>query len=56
MADKKNINYLNRDFNTFKNALIDFTKTYYPTTYTDFTPVNGINYTYRVRAFADYAA
>lgn len=38
MADKKNINYLNRDFNTFKNALIDFTKTYYPQTYTDFTP------------------
>ena len=40
MADKKNINYLNRDFNTFKNALIDFTKTYYPTTYTDFTPTS----------------
>lgn len=38
MADKKNITYLNRDFNTFKNALIDFTKTYYPQTYTDFTP------------------
>lgn len=38
MADKKDIKYLNRDFNSFKTALIDYTKTYFPTTYNDFSP------------------
>lgn len=38
MADKRDIKYLNRDFNAYKAALIDFTKTYFPTTYNDFTP------------------
>jgi len=34
----KNITYLNKDFATFNNQLIDYAKTYYPKTYTDFTP------------------
>lgn len=38
MADRKDIKYLNRDFNSFKTALIDYTKTYFPTTYNDFSP------------------
>jgi len=38
MANKKDIKYLNRDFNSFKTALIDYAKTYYPTTYNDFSP------------------
>lgn len=33
----KNITYLNKDFNTFKQALIEYAKTYYPTSYNDFT-------------------
>jgi hypothetical protein len=37
---KRNIAYLNRDFNSFKTSLIDFTKTYYPTTYNDFSPAS----------------
>ena len=37
MAEKKDIKYLNRDFNSFKTSLIDFTKTYFPTTYNDFS-------------------
>lgn len=38
MADKKrNIKYINRDFSSFKNSLIEFSKTYFPDTYSDFT-------------------
>lgn len=33
----KNITYLNKDFTTFKNALIQYAKTYYPTSYNDFS-------------------
>lgn len=33
----KNITYLNKDFNTFRNALIEYAKTYYPTSYNDFS-------------------
>ena len=33
---KKEIRYLNRDFTGFRNALIDFSKVYYPSTYNDF--------------------
>ena len=34
--DNKNFNYLNKDFASLKEALIDFTKTYFPSTYSDF--------------------
>ena len=33
----KDIKYLNKDFNSFRADLIDFTKTYYPNTFNDFT-------------------
>lgn len=33
----KNITYLNKDFNTFRNALIEYAKTYYPNSYNDFS-------------------
>ena len=33
----KNITYLNKDFATFKSALIEYAKTYYPTSYNDFS-------------------
>lgn len=34
---KKNIQYLNRDFSSFKTSLINFAKDYYPETYNDFS-------------------
>jgi hypothetical protein len=34
---KRDIRYINRDFNDFRNALIEYTKTYFPNTYNDFT-------------------
>ena len=38
MADlKRDIRYINRNFNDFRNALIEYTKTYFPNTYNDFT-------------------
>lgn len=38
MADlKRDIRYINRDFNTFRNTLIEYSKTYFPNTYNDFT-------------------
>jgi len=38
MADiKRNINYLNRDFTSFRNSLINYSKTYFPETYNDFS-------------------
>ena len=39
MADlKRDIRYINRDFNSFKNSLIDYSKTYFPNTFNDFSP------------------
>ena len=33
----KDIKYLNKDFNSFRSDLVEFTKTYYPDTFNDFT-------------------
>ena len=38
MAVQRNIKYVNRDFNSLRDQLIQYTKTYFPTTYNDFTP------------------
>ena len=38
MADNKQISYLTKDFASFKQQLIEFTKTYYPNSYSDFSP------------------
>jgi len=39
MADtNRNIKYINRDFSSLRQQLIDFSKTYFPTTYKDFSP------------------
>jgi hypothetical protein len=38
MAQNTDIKYINKDFNEFKNSLTEFAKTYFPTTYTDFSP------------------
>ena len=34
---KRDIRYIDRDFNSFRNALINYSKTYFPNTYNDFT-------------------
>ena len=33
----KDVKYLNKDFNSFKSQLVDFTQVYYPNTYNDFS-------------------
>ncbi len=33
----KDIKYLNKDFNSFRSDLLEFSKTYYPNTFSDFT-------------------
>ena len=38
MSTKKAISYINKDFNEYKNNLINYTKTYFPNTYNDFSP------------------
>jgi hypothetical protein len=40
MANTKDIKYFNRDFTGLKDLLVDFTKTYYPNTYNDFSPAS----------------
>ena len=35
---KRDIKYINRDFSEFRQRLIEFTKTYFPNTYNDFSP------------------
>lgn len=37
MAQARDIKYLNKDFAEFKSALVNYSKTYFPTTYTDFS-------------------
>jgi hypothetical protein len=38
MAVIRDIKYLNKDFTDFRSQLINFSQTYFPTTYTDFSP------------------
>jgi len=40
MAVNRDIKYINKDFSQFRNQLINYSKTYFPTTYTDFTPTS----------------
>ena len=37
MAQARDIKYLNKDFAGLREALVNYSKTYFPTTYTDFT-------------------
>ncbi len=36
-TNTKDIKYLNKDYSTFKEALVEYAKAYFPTTYNDFT-------------------
>lgn len=40
MASNKNIQYVGRDFNSFRNELIEYARTYFPQTYNDFSPAS----------------
>ena len=37
---KRDIRYINRDFSEFRQRLIEYTKTYFPNTYNDFSPAS----------------
>ena len=37
MAQARDIKYVNKDFADLRSALINYSKTYFPTTYTDFS-------------------
>jgi hypothetical protein len=39
-TENRDIKYINKDFGELKSALIEFTKTYFPSTYNDFTPAS----------------
>ena len=39
-TENRDIKYINKDFGELKTALIEFTKTYFPSTYNDFTPAS----------------
>ena len=38
MATNKNITYINKDFTELRANLINYARTYFPTTYNDFSP------------------
>ena len=38
MAVNRDIKYVNKDFNEFRSQLLNYAQTYFPNTYTDFTP------------------
>ena len=40
MAETKDIKYINRDFNDFKQQLMEFAKSYFPDSYNDFSPTS----------------
>ena len=40
MAESKQIQYLNKDFDGFKSKLLEFAEIYYPNTYNDFSPTS----------------
>jgi len=40
MAVNRDIKYINKDFNEFRSQLLNFAQTYFPATYTDFTPAS----------------
>jgi hypothetical protein len=38
MAVRRNIQYINKDFTELRASLINYARTYFPTTYNDFSP------------------
>jgi len=40
MAKSRDIKYINRDFGSLRQSLIDYSRTYFPTSYNDFSPAS----------------
>jgi hypothetical protein len=40
MAVRRNIQYINKDFTELRASLINYARTYFPTTYNDFSPAS----------------
>jgi len=40
MVKNRDIKYINRDFGSFRQSLIDYARTYFPTSYNDFSPAS----------------
>tara|TARA_R110002167_G_scaffold2059_6_gene10503 strand:+ start:2224 stop:4047 length:1824 start_codon:yes stop_codon:yes gene_type:complete len=40
MAQTRNIKYINREFDDFRDQLVEFSKSYFPDTYNDFSPTS----------------
>ena len=40
MAEERDIKYVNKEFNDFRNQLSEFAKSYFPETYNDFSPTS----------------
>ncbi len=56
-GNNKNINYLNKDFESFKQNLIDFAKTYFPNSYSDFNEASpGMVFIEQAAAIGDVLA
>lgn len=54
MAQARDIKYLNKDFTGLRQALINYSKTYFPTTYTDFSETSpGIMFIEQVAYVGD---
>jgi hypothetical protein len=43
MSDNNNVSYLNKTFSDFKSKLVNYAKTYFPTTYNDFSEASPGN-------------
>jgi len=53
-GSSRNINYLGKDFESFKQNLIDFTKTYFPNSYSDFNEASpGMVFVEQAAALGD---
>ncbi len=56
-GSSKNINYLGKDFESFKQNLIEFTKTYFPNSYSDFNEASpGMVFVEQASAIGDVLA
>ena len=40
MATRRNISYINKDFTELRASLVNYARTYFPTTYNDFSPAS----------------
>ena len=56
-GNKRTLNYLGKDFDSFKKNLIDYTKTYFPNVYSDFNEASpGMVFIEQAAALGDVLA